>query len=75
MGVYRVGIAYILLGGLGFIMLTAGMILVRFDYIFIRKSQSELLEELPKILNKKLKHTQKTYKEKAADEKYLRYSL
>ena len=34
MGVYRVGIAYILLGGLGFIMLTAGMILVRFDYIF-----------------------------------------
>ncbi len=55
-------------------MLTAGMILVRFDYIFKRKSQSELLEELPKILNKN-SNTPKNIQKKAADEKYLRYSL
>ena len=40
MGVDRVGMAYILIGSLAFIMLSVGMILVRFDYIF-KKEKSK----------------------------------
>ena len=64
MGVYRVGIAYILLGGLGFIMLTAGMILVRFDYIFKKEKPKRVARRTTENPKQKLKHTQKHTKKK-----------
>ncbi|WP_455543018.1 hypothetical protein [Intestinibacter sp.] len=45
MGVDRVGMAYVLLGGLCFLMLSVGLILARFDYIFKKEN--------PKKINKK----------------------
>lgn len=51
MGVYRVGMAYVLLGALSFIMLSVGIIFARFDYIFKK--------EKPKRVNRKPNETSK----------------
>lgn len=55
MGVDRVGIAYILLGGLCFSMLFTGLILARFDYIF-KKTQPK------NITNKQVKRNTQSKK-------------
>ncbi|MEI3233888.1 MAG: hypothetical protein V8S33_05575 [Intestinibacter bartlettii] len=74
MGVERVGIVYILLGGLCFSMLFVGLIFARQDYIF-NKTPKELVEDQLRKKYKGRKHPKTTYKETTKEEKYLSDNL
>ncbi len=74
MGVERVGIVYLLLGGLCFSMLFVGLLFARQDYIF-NKTPKELVEDQLRKKYKGRKHPKTTYKEEQKDEKYLSDNL
>lgn len=74
MGVERVGIVYLLLGGLCFSMLFVGLIFARQDYIF-NKTPKELVEDQLRKKYKGRKHPKTTYKETTKEEKYLSDNL
>ena len=74
MGVERVGIVYLILGGLCFSMLFVGLIFARQDYIF-NKTPKELVEDQLRKKYKGRKHPKTTYKETTKEEKYLSDNL
>lgn len=75
MGVERVGIVYLLLGGLCFSMLFVGLIFARQDYIFNKTPKKELVEDQLRKKYKGRKHPKTTYKETTKEEKYLSDNL